>query len=83
MNRTDGLRWDYAYDSPDYNWRQLRVINSTHDFSFTQFDGSYMFDKAPPGPSPGSRITPETVMPGVNIVGGNHPNPCGPGEWHI
>jgi hypothetical protein len=41
MNRTDGLRWDYAYDSPDYNWRQLRVINATHDFSFTQFDGSY------------------------------------------
>eukprot|EP01048_Picozoa_sp_COSAG05_P014419 COSAG05_NODE_1633_length_4368_cov_1.606934_3_plen_238_part_00 len=80
-NRADGLRWDYAYDSPGYNWRQLRVMNATHDFSFTQFDPDYIFDAVPRPPAHGQGggpIQPAAVMVGVNINGKDSPHPCGP-----
>lgn len=35
---------EYIYDTPDNQWRQLRVINATHDISFTEWDKAYVFD---------------------------------------
>lgn len=40
----DGIG-EYTYDTPDNQWRQLRVLNATHDFSFTEWDKAYVFDK--------------------------------------
>ena len=31
-------RHDFLFSDPDYNWRALRVINVTHNFTFVQFD---------------------------------------------
>lgn len=33
------------YDNPDNQWRMLRVMNGTHDFSYTEWDKEYIFDK--------------------------------------
>ena len=44
------MRHDYQYDDPSYNWRALRVINATHDFTFAQWDEKYVFgDGTEPG----------------------------------
>ena len=44
------LRHDYQYDDPSYNWRALRVINETDDFTFVQWDEKYVFgDGTGPG----------------------------------
>ena len=32
-------RFDYQFTDPSYNWRALRVINATDDFTFVQFGG--------------------------------------------
>ena len=37
-------RFDYLFTDPSYNWRALRVINSTHNFTFVQFDPEHVFD---------------------------------------
>lgn len=34
----------YVYDSPQNQWRMLRVINATDDFAFIQWDEAYVFD---------------------------------------
>ena len=36
-------RFDYLFTDPSYNWRALRVINSTHNFTFVQFDPAFVF----------------------------------------
>lgn len=64
------MRHDYQYDDPSYNWRALRVINGTDDFTFVQWDPEYNFGVAP------KPITPGRMMPGVNIVGQDSPHPC-------
>jgi hypothetical protein len=76
-------RFDYAYDDPSYNWRALRVINSSHDFTFVQWDPEYMFGKEKPAPgpkhptpAPGPPIKPAQMMPGVDIEGADSPHPC-------
>lgn len=33
------------YDNPDNQWRMLRVMNQTHNFSYTEWDKEYVFDK--------------------------------------
>merc|ERR1712029_439919 len=33
------------YDEPQNQWRMLRVINSTHNFSLMEWDKEYVFDK--------------------------------------
>jgi hypothetical protein len=76
------LRSDYAYDDPAYNWRALRVLNSSDDFIFVQWDPLYNFGVAPspapprpPGPSP-PPIQPAKVMRDVDVVGRDEPSPC-------
>ena len=32
------------YDNPDNQWRMLRVMNETHDFSYTEWDREYIFN---------------------------------------
>jgi arylsulfatase A-like enzyme len=75
-------RFDYQYDDPSYNWRALRVMNETSDFTFVQWDPAYLFGKAPappapsppsPGPSP---IKPAKMMPSTDIDGPDSPHPC-------
>ena len=34
----------YTYDDPSNQWRLLRVLNSTHDFTYVQFDPAYVFN---------------------------------------
>lgn len=65
-------RVDYQYDDPTYNWRALRVMNATHNFTFVQFDPSYLFDSVEPDPP----IKPSGYMVGVNLVGKDDPHPC-------
>ena len=70
-------RSDYAYDDPSYNWRALRVLNSSHDFTFAQWDPAYRFGaEPPPGPPPPPPIKPSTLMANVDIVGHDQPSPC-------
>lgn len=46
----EDMRHDYQYDDPSYNWRALRVINATDDFTFVQWDEKYVFgDGIDPG----------------------------------
>ena len=33
-------RYDYQFTDPSYNWRALRVINATDNFTFVQFGGT-------------------------------------------
>merc|ERR1711870_1510 len=33
------------YDEPQNQWRMLRVLNSTHDIAYIQWDQQYVFDK--------------------------------------
>ena len=32
------------YDEPGNQWRQLRVINDTHNIAYTEWDPAYVFD---------------------------------------
>jgi len=32
------------YDNPDNQWRMLRVINTTHNLAYTEFDKDYIFE---------------------------------------
>merc|ERR1712232_1109718 len=43
MGPADG-KGTYQYDCGANQWRQLRVLNATHDFSFTEWDHEYVFD---------------------------------------
>lgn len=36
------MRYDYQYDDPTYNWRALRVINKTDDFTFVQIGRAHV-----------------------------------------
>jgi len=36
----------YIYDTPQNQWRMLRVINETHDLAFVEWDPSYVFSNA-------------------------------------
>ena len=34
----------YTYDDPSNQWRLLRVLNETHDFTYVQFDPDFFFN---------------------------------------
>ena len=65
-------RVDYLYDDPGYNWRALRVINGSDDFTFVQYDPKYDFGVTPPPAPP----APPRRMPGTDIKGSDAPSPC-------